>query len=288
MDWKRCDINKDVNLNNHNKKDTENTTRYNRGSRDTRGSRDPRGSRDTQGSRDNRYKNNYTSTDRNFERVKRAGELKREEAKNREFNITNFPGLVENIELVDPSLLAPTTSEYLNKINLTIEEDKCNGNDILRDTKNWRDNVWIGPQFIKMDNYSKEREEQLNRYISTASDNASTIIIPCRKTYYSRNNVNWYDSWDKTFSEEELVNMNVQLEREEHEDLNRRMCEGMHELYLKRKKESDQHYYETGELDGLAIAELERANYEKWLEEFEKQMEEEYDEESEEEEFDIY
>ena len=160
------------------------------------------------------------------------------------------------------------------------EEEENSGKLILRDKNNWREHVWIGPKFVKLNKFSEECENQITSYLNVASKNASTIILPARKTYYSRNNVDWYESWEKTFTEYELMNMNNQLEREEHEDLNKRMTEGLEILYQKRKAESDRYYEETGELDDFAIVEIERYKHEKWLEEFEKQFEyEENDEE---------
>ena len=58
----------------------------------------------------------------------------------------------------------------------------------------------------------------------------------------------------------------------------------LEELYLKRKKESDDYYYETGRLDSFAIAEKEREEYEEYLKKFEEDEEEESEESSDEDE----
>ena len=256
MEWKRgCSIGnfKDENRNNRNK---ERNNRNNKNDRNNRNNRNDRNNR-----------NNYNRQDEELNKIKKEAEIKREEAKNKEFNETNFPELLENKVKVPDKL----KSEYLEKIKKTQEEDK--GSKILRDKNNWRGHVWIGPKFVKLEKYSKEKEEKIKEYMNLASKNASTIVLPFRKKFYSRNNVDWYESWEKTFTEDEWINMNNQIIREEQEDLNKRMNEGLERVYQKRKAESEKYYYETGELDDFAIAEKEHEEYEKWLDEFEKQFE---------------
>jgi hypothetical protein len=271
MEWKRGsninDIKKEGSRNNRNRdrdNNRENDIKDNRNNYTSNYS-----------NRNNNYnKNNYNNREnQTINRIKRDAELKREEAKNKEFNKSNFPELANNKIKVEEKM----KSDYLERIKITQEEEK--GSKILRDEKNWREHVWIGPKTVKLEKFSADKEKQIKEYMNMASNNASAIIVPFRKTYYSRNNTDWYETWEKTFTESEWTNMNNQLEREENEDLNRRMAAGLEILYQKRKSESDTHYYETGELDGFAIAEKEREEYEKWLEEFEKEFEQYEDEE---------
>jgi len=273
MEWKRGaninDVKEQQHRNNKNK-DIDNDRIIDNNNR--RDNRDNRRDNRNYNRNNNNNRNNYNRDDnREINRIRRDAELKREEAKNKEFNESNFPELLKNKIKVAQEM----KSEYLEKIKKTQEVDK--GNNILRDPNNWRGHVWIGPKCVKMEKFSTEKEQQIKEYMNVASKNARTIILPFRKTYYSRNNIDWYESWEKTFTESELINMNNQLEREEHEDLNKRMNEGLERLYQKRKAESDQHFYETGELDEFAIAEKEHEEYEKWLEEFEKQFQEGYE-----------
>jgi hypothetical protein len=269
MEWKRgININyvKEQPRNNKNKHlDNDRITPNNR-----RDNRDNINNKNNKNNYDNR--NNYGRDDnRELNRIRRESELEKEELKNKEFNKSNFPDLLKNKLEVAQEM----KSEYLEKIKKTQELDK--GNNILRDPNNWRGHVWIGPKRVKMKKFSREKEHQIQEYMNVAFKNASTIIIPFRKTYYSRNNIDWYESWEKTFTESEMINMNNQLAREEHEGLNKRMNKGLERLYQKRKAESYQYFYETGELDEFAIAEKEHEEYEKWLEEFEKQFQEDYE-----------
>jgi hypothetical protein len=265
MEWKRgVNINnvKEQHRNNKNK-ELDNGRIIDNNRRDNR--------RDYRDNRNYNRNNNNRDDNREINRIRRDAELKREEAKNKEFNESNFPELLENKIKVAEEM----KSEYLEKIKKTQEQD--NVSKILRDPNNWRGCVWIGPKCVKMEKFSTEKEQQIKEYMNLASKNASTIIVPFRKTYYSRNNIDWYESWEKTFTKNEWINMNNQLEREEQEELNKRMNEGLEILYQKRKAESDRYYEETGELDDFAIAEIEHNKYEKWLEDFEKQFEENED-----------
>lgn len=277
MEWKRGsninDIKKEGHRNNKNKDRDNNRENDRRDNRNNNYSNNRNNYNSNYSNNRNNYNNYNNRDDQSINRIRRDSELKREEVKNKEFNPSNFPELVTNKTIDNKEM----KSEYLERIKITQEEEK--GSKILRDEKNWREYVWIGPKSVKMEKFSTEKERQIKQYMKNASDNASAIIVPFRKTYYSRNNTHWYESWEKTFTESEWTNMNNQLEREESQDLNRRMSEGLAILYQKRKAESDMHYYETGELDGFAIAEKEREEYEKWLEEFEEKYEQYEDEE---------
>jgi hypothetical protein len=291
MEWRRASNfnqlkednhdNRDNHNNSHNRnniQDNERGNRYNN-TNNERGNRynntnNERGNRynNTNNERGNRYNNTNNERGNRYNRREDERDAKRKIEKDREVNQFNFPDLVEGLELQHEN---NNSNEYLNKIKLIHEEEENSGKLMLRDKNNWRGNIWIGPKFIKADNFSEEHENQIKSYLNVACKNASSIILPLRKTYYSRNNVDWYESWEKTFTEDELMNMNIQVEREEQEDFNKRMIEGLEILYQKRKEESDIYYEETGEVDDFAIAEIEHDNYEKWLEEFEKQFEDE-------------
>jgi len=72
------------------------------------------------------------------------------------------------------------------------------------------------------------------------------------------------------------------IREQEEQEMYNKWCERSNEIYEKRRMESLQHYYETGEEDSFMIAERESREYDEYLERFEKQFEE-YEEEEEEE-----
>lgn len=102
------------------------------------------------------------------------------------------------------------------------------------------------------------------------------------KIQVSRDGVNFYDSLKETYTDEEW-------QRKEKEEFDREMTiisYRLNELYLKRKRESEDYYNETGELDSFAEAELDRIEYEKYVKKFdeealemEESSEDEYSEE---------
>ena len=114
-------------------------------------------------------------------------------------------------------------------------------------------------------------------------------MMPLTKTYYSRNEIDWYESWEECFKKEEFDLMNEQLEREEREEMCKRAENAFNKIYERKKRESEQYYYETGNLDSFAIVEKQCEEYDNWEDEFNRQFEEEEEEiEQEEEEEDYY
>jgi len=99
-------------------------------------------------------------------------------------------------------------------------------------------------------------------------------------TTVSRDGINYYPTIRETYTDEEL-------EKKEKDDFNEEMklfSYRVNELYLKRKKESDNYYHDTGELDSFAIAEIEALEYEEYSKKFEDNEEDIIDSESEDEE----
>ena len=125
------------------------------------------------------------------------------------------------------------------------------------------------------------KNKNIEKYLKTVTSKeslASTIIIP-GKIYYSRNQVDWKESWKETFSEEEWEKMNTQLYNEQLEEMNRKISAYVEQDYLRRKRESELHYELTGDLDSFAIVEKEHEEYEKYLEKLEKDYEDVIEEE---------
>ena len=90
-------------------------------------------------------------------------------------------------------------------------------------------------------------------------------MIPHSGTEYSRDGTNWYKSWNDTFTQDQLQAM----EDEKHEKMLERWSQSLEEIYERQRLESERYYYETGELDEFAKAELDRIEYEKYAEQFE-------------------
>jgi hypothetical protein len=83
----------------------------------------------------------------------------------------------------------------------------------------------------------------------------------------SRDGINYYNSLYETYTIEEI-------EKNEKEEFDRDMelmSQRLEALYLKRKKESSDYYYETGNLDSFALAEIDRIEYDKYVEKFDKE-----------------
>lgn len=133
------------------------------------------------------------------------------------------------------------------------------------DPKYWRGATWTGPMLIRQNNYP----DSWYKYIDKAvKGHASSYLFPFRETEYSRDGENWYSSWNDTFSEEQLQ----RIEYEEEEQYKMEQYRILEEYGDRLEEEAEKYYAETGELNGYAIAYLERMEYEKYAEEFDKEM----------------
>lgn len=161
----------------------------------------------------------------------------------------------------DPNI--PNKSSWQNAMKQREEEEERikEGTINQYDPKYWRGASWIGPMLI----HQKKYPDSWYKYMESAvKGHASSYLFPFRETEYSRDGENWYSSWNDTFSE-------VQLQRMEYEEEEERKMEQYRVLEEYRDRlgeESDKYYEETGELDGYAIAYLERIEYEKYAEQF--------------------
>ena len=130
--------------------------------------------------------------------------------------------------------------------------------------------------------FIRERYSYHKNNISSQNSNVSSFIIPRGKIEYSKNGLNWYDSWANTFTTYQLESIKKHNDQQDSNELFRRL----NELHLRRQRESDQLYEDTGELDHIAWAEEESYKYElycKKLEDDENQAQQEAKEEEEEE-----
>jgi len=143
------------------------------------------------------------------------------------------------------------------------EEDERNQGILINqmDPKYWRGAGWIGPLLMRQEQHPSDWYE----YIETAMrGHSNSFIVPSRNIEFSRNGKNWYNSWDETFSDEQLYNIRY----EEDEAVYYEIVNILDREYERTRDESYKHYLDTGELDGNALAELERIAYEKYAEHF--------------------
>lgn len=217
--------------------------------------------------RDNRNRDNRNRYNRNNNYYNYSGNLPPPQPKAPENNTINFPSLQGNKVSVDE----PQTNNYIEMCKKKKTEDLEKESINVKDPQYWDRKRWIGPHFMKANKLS----DKWSKYIETASKNASTIIIPHNTIYHSRDSINWFPSWKETFTQQEWDDMNKQ----EDLDIANTVMQKLSEKYEKDLDEAYDLYYETGEVNITLQVHLESCEYEKWLEEFEKQFEEDDNEE---------
>lgn len=179
-------------------------------------------------------------------------------------------------ELPPPPPPQAKESCWIQAIKKREEEDKKHADLINQsDPKYWRGANWIGPMLVRQ----KQFPNSWYPYVGIESESdtsdknkASSFIFPHGDTEYSRNGTKWYKSWEETFSSEQLF----RIKYEEDETELYEMATNINEYYAQLEKESDRYFEEYGKLDDLAIAKLDRMEYEQYAEQF--LYEEEYDE----------
>lgn len=181
-------------------------------------------------------------------------------------------------ELPPPPPPPPQAKEscWIQAIKKREEEDKKHADLINQsDPKYWRGANWIGPMLVRQKQFPNSWYPYVG--IDTESDisnknKASSFIFPHGDTEYSRNGTKWYKSWEETFSSDQLF----RIKYEEDETELYEMATNINEYYAQLEKESDRYFEEYGKFDDLAIAKLDRMEYEQYAEQF--LYEEEYDE----------
>lgn len=166
--------------------------------------------------------------------------------------------------IIEEEVKPKEESEWIKRIKKTEEITKP-----LTDTNNpkyWDGPIWKGPVYLK----GNKIGEKCKKYIENASKMNSSIIIPHGKTLWSRDGVNWYNSYNESFSEEHLQAIeNYEWQKEMNKFAARTM-----KIHEKRREESERNYWETGEIDSFMWAEIEHEKYEKYCEKLEKEWEE--------------
>lgn len=184
--------------------------------------------------------------------------------------------IIKKEDFPEPPPPPAKESCWLKAIKKREEEDKKNSDLINQsDPKYWRGVNWIGPMLVRQKQFPNSWYPYVG--IDTATDTraknqASSFIFPHGDTEYSRNGTRWYKSWEETFSSEQLF----RIKYEEDETELYEMANNINEYYAQLEKESDKYFEEYGKMDDLAIAKLDRMEYEQYAEQF--IYEEEYDE----------
>ena len=120
---------------------------------------------------------------------------------------------------------------------------------------------------------SIQSETNSSSLISTNINQNKESILTSQynRIEYSRDNVTWHATWNDTFSEEQLYNMKQEDEREYQE----RCATILFEYRDRIRKESELYYNEVGELDGFALREIEREEYDEYTKQFEMDSDDE-------------
>ena len=116
----------------------------------------------------------------------------------------------------------------------------------------------------------KKPGNNYSNYLKQATKYASTIVMPFNKIQYSRNGINWHNSFKETFTEEEWNNM---LQQEFDEKMEKHSNK-MEEKYNKELQAAYQEYYETGDMNTMVQVDIEVKEHEKYLERLEMEIQE--------------
>ena len=140
--------------------------------------------------------------------------------------------------------------------NESENEEESNAKDItdidVENSKYWRGVNWIGPIIIRGNTKSSIESNDTNR----------------SRIEYSRDNIHWHTSIEKTFTEEQLENQKIQHEQQEYEEKCEDVYRMMNEYSRKLDTESELYYYEMGELNDYAKAVFARKEYEDYAKQF--------------------
>ena len=155
-------------------------------------------------------------------------------------------------------------SEWIKRIKQQKDEEKMVID--VNDPQYWKGAIWKGPVLLK---HNKLPEScKWRKYLSEAAKgNTSCVVIPYQKTQYSRDGRNWFNSFNETFTKEQLAAMEEQRLNENIEIYSNRL----QELQEERRRESEQYYEETGKIDSFMWAEIEHKKYEEYYEKLERQ-----------------
>ena len=144
-----------------------------------------------------------------------------------------------------------------------------------KDPKYWDGPYWIGPLFIKNIQKNTYYSEYFKSTLNTPHiPGPGTFVLPYGDFKYSRNDKDWYPTREETYTPNEMEQIEeFELQQEFNEYI--KFCE---RDYQRSKIASDKYYDETGDLDAFAMEQNRLIEYEKYCENFEKQLTIENDE----------
>jgi len=164
----------------------------------------------------------------------------------------------------------PSSTSWSDTIKQREEDENNNTTGInVNDKQYWSGVQWIGPMFMRARRKTNSTDPN---YPTDPSRNKSDDLIlhPCPQIFntngpvknieYSRDSVNWHDSWDETFSDEQLEYIRLDEEETEYFET----FKIIEDHRCKVEYESVKYYNEVGELSDYAKAVYNREEYEKY------------------------
>jgi hypothetical protein len=139
-----------------------------------------------------------------------------------------------------------------------------------KDPKYWDGPYWIGPFFIKNIQKNTYYLDYIERTLINKHHipGSGTFVLPYGDFKYSRNNKDWYSTREETYTPNEMEQItDFELQQEYNEYI--QFCE---RDYQRSKIASDKYYDETGDLDAFAMEQNRLIEYEKYCEDFDKQL----------------
>lgn len=171
-------------------------------------------------------------------------------------------------------------SSWLDTIKQREDDEKKNIVGInVNDKQYWNGVQWIGPMFMRAKRKTNLNDQSIPNESTDPSINKSddltlqsypqifNVAHLVKNIEYSRDSVNWYDSWEETFSDEQLEY--IRLDEEQKKQLE--IFNTMEDYRRKVEYESTKYYNEVGELSEYAKAVYNREEYEKYVNQLETQ-----------------
>lgn len=169
--------------------------------------------------------------------------------------------------LLEPTTTNPVKPETADWKSVVLNCANTENSYATYDTKNpkmWKNKQWQGPVIM--------RNKNNNKIINKGASSQYIQSTP----QYSRDEVEWHDSWESAFTPDEWNRM--QEIQEEKEGDHMKMV--FQHSFNKRMEESYRYFTEQGELDDFAVIIQEDEEYERYLQRLEDESEEESDEDN--------
>lgn len=182
-----------------------------------------------------------------------------------------FPELVKR---VDNNENGVSSTNWKDVLDTTQEDNSVKDSDYIINVNNakyWDGANWIGPILIRG---LKNVSSPWNKYtiLSNLHEGCGDDLYLIDTIEYSRDGINWYSSWEETFTATQLEKQAFQDEMYEMNE-RRKLC---NENYERIERESYRYYNEIGEMDDYAKAKEERLKYEMYESQFDEEIDELY------------